>query len=234
MCSHSHNTVFELTFTISVNAHHFHGSACCGKKVTLEGFRFQALRIQLYQDPPSRSTNLMSNLLPLLLLLMTSVFEIGSCQSLYTKTRMLESSMCSACKFLGRYDRKYYKKHGYATKGVCHKLHPHLAPASAVDQENIGILNQDRNEEESEFQLLCLVAVPFHFKNTLPDEKGGLKFSFAKRDTSGMLLSVDQIQSFISTSTQKKKKVDKANGVRSEKEVTEDSMVQEVVNAENP
>ena len=65
------------------------------------------------------------------------------------------------------------------------------------------------------------------------DAKGGLKFSFAKRDTTGMLLSVDQIQSFISTSTQKKKKVDKANGVRSEKDVTEDRMVQEVVDAEN-
>jgi hypothetical protein len=65
------------------------------------------------------------------------------------------------------------------------------------------------------------------------DAKGGLKFSFAKRDTTGMLLAVDQIQSFISTCTQKKKKVDKANGVRSEKEVTEDRMVEEVVNAEN-
>jgi hypothetical protein len=64
------------------------------------------------------------------------------------------------------------------------------------------------------------------------DANGGLKFSFAKRDTTGMLLSVDQIQSFISTSTQKKKKVEKENGVRSEKDVTEDRMVQEVVNAE--
>ncbi len=65
------------------------------------------------------------------------------------------------------------------------------------------------------------------------DAKGGLKFSFAKRDTTGMLLSVDQIQSFISTSTQKKKKVDKANGVRSEKKVTEDRILQDAVDAEN-
>jgi hypothetical protein len=65
------------------------------------------------------------------------------------------------------------------------------------------------------------------------DAKGGLKFSFAKRDSTGMLLSVDQIQSFISTSTQRKKKVDKVNGVRSKKEVTEDKMVQEMVNSES-
>ena len=80
-------------------------------------------------------------------------FEIDSCQWLHEQTRMLESSMCSACKDLGRYGRKYYRDHEIPTTGVCHKLYPHLAPAPVADQENIGICNQDRNEEESEFQL---------------------------------------------------------------------------------
>jgi hypothetical protein len=106
---------------------------------------------------------------------------------------MLESAMCSACNYLGRYDPKYYKDHKIPTTGVCHKLHPHLAPASAADQENIEIRNQGRNEEESEFQLgsstvvlfwfaafqivslrqilrvlLRLFAVPFHFNIAMP------------------------------------------------------------------
>jgi hypothetical protein len=107
---------------------------------------------------------------------------------------MLESSMCSACKDLGRYGRKYYKYHKIPTTGVCHKLYPHLAPAPAVDQENIGIRNKDKNEEESEFQLgssstvvlfwfaafqivsqrqilgllLRLFVVPFHFNIAMP------------------------------------------------------------------
>jgi hypothetical protein len=120
-------------------------------------------------------------------------FETGSCQWLHAQTQMLESSMCSACKHIGRFTPNYYKKHGIPTTGVCHKLHPHLVPASAEDQENIGIYNQDRNEEESEFQLgsstivlfwlaafqivslrqiLCillrLVAVPFDFNIAVP------------------------------------------------------------------
>jgi hypothetical protein len=76
---------------------------------------------------------------------------------------MLESSMCSACKYIGRFCPNYYKLHGIPTTGVCHKLHPHLAPASAADQENIGIYNQDRNEEESEFQLGSSTVALFWF-----------------------------------------------------------------------
>jgi hypothetical protein len=76
---------------------------------------------------------------------------------------MVESSICSACKYLGKYDPKYYKHHKIPIRGVCHKLYPDLAPAPAADQENIGIYNQDRNEEESEFQLGSSTVVFFWF-----------------------------------------------------------------------
>jgi hypothetical protein len=49
--------------------------------------------------------------------------------------------MCASCIFLASREQKYHKVHNTATVGVCHLLHPHLAPDEAVvedeEQENI-------------------------------------------------------------------------------------------------
>jgi hypothetical protein len=58
------------------------------------------------------------------------------------------------------------------------------------------------------------------------DDNGGLLFCYSKKSTTGMLLSEDQIQSWISSRTQKKKK--KSKGVRTKKDFVEDEMIQEV------
>jgi hypothetical protein len=58
------------------------------------------------------------------------------------------------------------------------------------------------------------------------DNNGGLLFCYSKKLTTGMLLSEDQIQSWISSRTQKKKK--KSKRVRTEKDLAEDLMIEEV------
>ena len=58
------------------------------------------------------------------------------------------------------------------------------------------------------------------------DGNGGLLFCYSKKLTTGMLLSEDQIQSWISSRTQKKTK--KSKGVRTKKDFVEDEMIQEI------
>jgi hypothetical protein len=63
----------------------------------------------------------------------------------------------------------------------------------------------------------------------MKDDNGGLLFCYSKKLTTGMLLSEDQIQSWISSRTQKKKKQSK--GVQTKKDLVEDEMIQEVKTA---
>jgi hypothetical protein len=63
----------------------------------------------------------------------------------------------------------------------------------------------------------------------MKDNNGSLLFCYSKKLTTGMLLSEDQIQSWISSRTQKKKKQSK--GVQTKKDLVEDEMIQEVKTA---
>jgi hypothetical protein len=63
----------------------------------------------------------------------------------------------------------------------------------------------------------------------MKDDDGGLLFCYSKKYTTGMLLSEDQIQSWISSRTQRKKKTTK--GVRRKKDLVEDEMIEEVEKA---
>jgi hypothetical protein len=63
----------------------------------------------------------------------------------------------------------------------------------------------------------------------MKDNNGGLLFCYSKKSTTGMLLSEDQIQSWISSRTQKKKK--QLKGVGMKKDLVEDEMIQEVKTA---
>jgi hypothetical protein len=58
------------------------------------------------------------------------------------------------------------------------------------------------------------------------DEDGGLLFCYSKRFTTGLLLSFDQIQSWISSETQKKKT--KQKDPKTEKETEEEKLIQEL------
>jgi hypothetical protein len=63
----------------------------------------------------------------------------------------------------------------------------------------------------------------------MKDDNGGLLFCYLKKSTTVMLLSEDQIQSWISSRMQKKKKQSK--GVQTKKDLVEDEMIQEVKTA---
>jgi hypothetical protein len=58
------------------------------------------------------------------------------------------------------------------------------------------------------------------------DTDGGLLFCYAKRDTSGMLLAEDQIQSWINSRTQKKKKGNR--GQQTDKDIEENRLVDDL------
>jgi hypothetical protein len=58
------------------------------------------------------------------------------------------------------------------------------------------------------------------------DEDGGLLFCYSKRFTTGLLLSYDQIQSWISSETQKKKT--KKKDPKTEQETKEEKLIQEL------
>ncbi len=58
------------------------------------------------------------------------------------------------------------------------------------------------------------------------DDDGGLLFCYAKRFTTGLVLSFDQIQSWISSETQKKK--GKQKDPKTENEKKEETLIQEL------
>jgi hypothetical protein len=55
------------------------------------------------------------------------------------------------------------------------------------------------------------------------DTDGGSLFCYTKRDTSGMLLAEDQIQSWVNSRTQKKKK--ETQGQQTDKDIEENRLV---------
>ena len=57
------------------------------------------------------------------------------------------------------------------------------------------------------------------------DSDGGLLFCWSKRQTTGMLLTVDQIHSWINSRTQKRKKREK--GMQTEKDIEQERQIQE-------